>query len=560
MTKETGIIELETLVPLFIKDKDPEFGEGTYPIGEKIYLLDNDKLCKFLYDKTYDPEGNLRESGKDYVEFYGDFLIRDEHHDELTRYNTFATLFGLQQINDERRVPKDFQNRSIKYFLETTRLVSTSPRTAEPAVRAMAKGVTSMAAVGGGKKFIVNGLGTPYIPGSSIRGAVRNALLWTMLQEDPALKTTFIGFVNSRLASTATLSQTNKRKFAEKFCHPSNSAEPSFNALTASRLSPICKGDGSYGDEYVDEYNARWATASEMHRDLFRIVKISDATFVDTVRTESTPVKTYKLEPGNGGNVFHFKQGTDIILNGVRAGVKARFRITIDKALAAEIFSGTIPQYLNSVPELLKAVNVFFRKIAAHEYSFFSLAPHSQNVRAVMRWYQDYRNVPGADTAEFPLLFRIGWGGGMMSKTQFLHLSDPDRKTIRNLTNNKGSAVAPKSRCLHVQEHNAESPLGWCTLRYIGQDAEDFFDPKSISVVKETQSTPPPAGCVKATIVDAKSKPAKVRVEDGAYAGNTTIMPEVTLQNLGLTNSSGVWVALQIKKGTLQKAVFRGKV
>lgn len=560
MTKETGIIEMETLVPLFIKDKDPEFGEGTYPIGDKIYLLDNDKLCKFLYDKAYDAEGNLREPGKDYVEFYSNFLTRDEHHDELTRYNTFAALFGLEKINDERRVPKHFQNRSIKYFLETTGLVSTSPRIAEQVVRAMAKGVTSMAADGGGKKFIVNGLGTPYIPGSSIRGAVRNALFWTMLQEDLALKMTFDTFVQSRLSSTTALTQTEKRKFAEKFCTPPREVVTGLNALTFSSLNPTFQGVAGYGDDYVHSYNTRWENASIIHRDLFRIIKISDAAFIGAVRTEAIPVETYKLEPGNGGNVFQIKPNTHIRLNGVKAAVKARFRITIDKALAAEIFSGTIPQYLNSVPELLNAVNSFFRAVAIEEHSFFSLAPNSHNVRAVRQWYQEYRTVSDDDTAELPLLFRVGWGGGMMSKTQFLHLSDPDRKTVRNLTNNKGSAVAPKSRCLHVQEHNAVTPLGWCTLRYIGAVAEDFFDRKARTAVKETQPTPPPAGCVKATIVDAGSKPAKIRVEEGAHKDSITIMPEVTLQNLGLMNSSGVWVALQLKKGILQKAVFRGKV
>ena len=559
MTKETGIIELETLVPLFIKDKDPEFGEGTYPIGDKIYLLDNDKLCKFLYDKTYDAEENLRESGKDYVEFYGDFLIRDEHFDELTRYNTFAALFGLQQINDERRVPKDFQNRSIKYFLETTRLVSTSPRTAEQVVRAMAKGVTSMAADGGDKKFIVNGLGTPYIPGSSIRGAVRNALLWTMLQEDPALKITFDTFVQSRLASTTNLTQKQKREFALKFSIPPREDGPGLNALTASRLNPTFQGNSEYGDVYVHNYNTRWANASIIHRDLFRIVKISDAAFVGAVRTEAIPVETYKLEPGNGGNVFQIKPNTHVRLNGVKAAVKARFRITIDKALAAEIFSGTIPQYLNSVPELLKALNCFFRAVATEEYSFFSLASNSQNVRAVRQWYQEYKNVFGDDTVECPLLFRVGWGGGMMSKTQFLHLSDPDRKTVRNLTNNKGTAVAPKSRGLHVQEHNAVTPLGWCTLRYIGADAKEFFHSKALCAAEARQSIPRPQNCVKAIIVDASSSPAKIIVKEGLYCDIQTFMPK-TLQCLQLTQGSEVLVTLVITNGKLQKAEFYNKV
>jgi CRISPR type III-A-associated RAMP protein Csm5 len=551
MTKETGIIELETLVPLFIKDKDPEYGEGVYPLGDKIYLLDNDKLCEFLYERTYDAEGNLREQGKDYVDEYSKILNQNYRSDDL-------------------------RGRSIKSFLETTELISRNSQDAEPVVRAMAKGVMSMADVRRGKKFIVNGLGTPYIPGSSIRGAFRNALLWTMLTTDPALKTVFDSFFQSRIRGlNATLDEINQKRglswdekrrlikkkkedVVEKFCIPPRECGLGLNAQTFSRLDPKFQGSHGYGEGYVRDYNVHWSSATEMHKDLFRIVKISDAAFIGSVQTEALTVETYKQESGAGSYVFTPKENTYITLNGFPENVKARFRITIDKALAAEIFSGTIPSYLNSVPALLKAVNSFFRTVADEEQKFFSSALHSPNVRAVQDWYKPYKMQSERSVVESPLLFRVGWGGGMMSKTQFLHLSDPDRKTIRNLITDRGCAVAPKSRCLHVNNHEAQTPLGWCILRYIGVDTEEFFHPKT-SRVPAVQHASRPQNHVKAIIVDAKSSPAKIKVKEGQYNNVETVMPK-TLQCLQLTQDSEVLVTLVVSNGKLQKAEFWGRV
>jgi CRISPR type III-A-associated RAMP protein Csm5 len=550
--KETGIIELETLVPLFIKDKDPEYGEGVYPIGDKIYLLDNDKLCEFLYEQTYDEEGNLRLPGSDYVDEYSKIL-------------------------QENYRSHDLRDRSIKSFLERRGLISGNPHDAEQVVRKLAKGVTRMADVRGSKRFIVNGMGECYIPGSSIRGAIRNALLWAMLKENPCLKTSFDTFVLSRISGIEReieeinlkrdlsrdqkrdLVKKKKKDVVEKFGTPSRDDGVSLSALTASRHTPTYQGPHNYVKDDINLYNTRWANASEMHRDLFRILKISDAAFIGSVQTEAFKVATYKLEPGNGGDVFQFKEDTRIPLNGVGADVKARFRMTIDKALAAEIFSGSIPNYLNSVPELLKAVNGFFRTLASEEQEFFSSAYHRSNVGAVKDWYTPYKIESEGEIVESPLLFRIGWGGGLMSKTQFLHLSTPDRKKIRNLTTDRGSAVAPKSRCLHENGNNVVGPLGWCTLRYIGTGKEEYFNLKATRTAERPQPACRPQNSVKATIVDVSQKPAKIRIEEGSFKGIETSM-RFTLQCLQLTQGSEIWVNLDIVSGKLQRADFWGTV
>jgi len=546
-SKETAIIELETLTPLFIKGKDPDYGEGTYLIGDKAYILDNDKLCKFIYDKTYDEDGNLRGQGKNYVEFYGDFLVRNENGNDLYLYNAFARRFGLNQVRENRSVPKGFKNRSAKFFLQETGLVVQDQSTEEGVVRDIAKGITYVSKAERG--FIVDGCGNPYIPGSSIKGAIRNALLWAMLKENFLSKSDFQKFVQDRLAKTTNLNRDNKTEFAKEFCTPRNRGEHSLNAITSSRFEPTFKGEGNFDATYIKKYEDRWRSATEMQKDLFRIIKISDADFITSEEMVKLKIKTYKLQ----GNSF---QPKDFLatLNGFPEKVKARFKITIDKALANEIFSGLMPDCLTSVPKLLKTTNSFFRAVAGEEQKFFSLALSTQDIVEVQDWYKPYRITDDRAIPESPLLFRLGWGGGMMTKTQFLHLLPQERTNVRNLIKDRRNTVAPQSRCLEVQrvnnyknrnsEYKAVYPLGWCTLNYIGASK------------KALQTAPLLPDQVKAVVVDIKSNMAKVRVIEGKYTDTETVMRK-TLECLLLRNGAEVLVDLVISNGKPEKAKFK---
>ena len=57
----SSIVELEVLSPLFIKGKDLEYGEGFISVNNKVYLINNDNLCKFIGEKTYDTNGIRRD-------------------------------------------------------------------------------------------------------------------------------------------------------------------------------------------------------------------------------------------------------------------------------------------------------------------------------------------------------------------------------------------------------------------------------------------------------------------------------------------------------------------
>jgi len=553
MSKESGIIELEALVPLFIKGKEPDYGEGTYTIGEWTYILDNDELCKFIYDKTYDEHGIIRDPERDYVAWYACFMTFDRAESKIVAsYNEFAAMTNVKpaRVDDKKKVPPAFKKKSVQYFLDECKLLAGEKTVL---VKDLARGVTVLRSPVGGKKlFIQNGCNEPFIPGSSIKGAVRNAVLWKMLSVEPGIKSVFQMYVANNLKKAESFRDNREqKKFAGKFSCEANAYGTSLNAITFSRKNPEYTGKSATGaQQYVDDYNDRWKLASEIHRDLIRIVRISDAKFVPGVSWKEITVKTY-----NFNGVGFIQRAGQTALEAIGTGSRARFRITIDNDQAEEFFAGHIPPYLQSITALLQTVNEFFSAVARSELDFYGKAVAAGCIHDVKQWYADLFRVPSPEMIKQSALFRLGWGGGMMSKTQFLHLNDEKeslRVRIRNLTNYRPTSIAPQSRCLQAEDINAIQPLGWCTLRYLGTNETEAEAALQLA-------TPTPAGCMRATIIDDRSKPVQIRVEEGNNQNAMTIMPGIALAGLGLKTGSTVFVRLEIMKGRLLKAIYHSK-
>jgi CRISPR type III-A-associated RAMP protein Csm5 len=425
---ESAIIELETLTPLFIKGKDVNYGEGMLR-GEDglVYLIDNDKLCEYIAEKN--------------------------------KIEEYVNYFNTTNNNEI----------SIKDFLGNHKIVPTIDE-----LKKMAKGITNMPDKDKSKnKFIQNGNGKHFIPGSSIKGAIRNAVLWKILS-DATKKTWLNRFVTYNLSN----SHSNKKKYADRFsdipdAHSQTVNKMSFTEITPKKIIPENATQAQRNE--INEFNQRWHAANETLRDFFRIVKISDANFEGNVVLKNEVAKAVcKDASGTPSKNQSYQKKFPIPLECAPAKTKARFKISIDLNLAQDFFPSGIPFYLQSVSNLLTTVNGFFRAVAQFEetdfYNGLTSIPTdinpNDNRNAKLRVntgevYRLYQNRFGLTTEN---LFRTGWGGGFMSKTQFLHLTMPDRVKIRNLVSFNGSPIAPKSRCLIVDGQNAVTPLGWCKL------------------------------------------------------------------------------------------------
>ncbi|AOS83491.1 hypothetical protein BIU88_04645 [Chlorobaculum limnaeum] len=319
------IIELETLTPLFIKGKEEKYGEGFIRIGEELFSVDNDKLCEFIYNNTYDIVGNKTIGKPDYVEFYSDFLLKEQNNEKLSCYNKFAREFGFDEKNDYRKIPERYKEKSIQYFLLSTRLLQGNNVDKKRVMieHKIAKGITRLEQSNrSGNRFIQNGNNRRYIPGSSIKGAIRNAVLWKILSEY-SKKVWLQSFVKYHLSvvdvlskvsdlidqrefhqaqilinQNAVLSQAHlingnridkeklselKKKYAEFFSDKQDTEQQTMKSISFTEFTPSILISDSFVDDYnkyLDSYNKRWNDANDTLRDFFRLVKVSDANFV----------------------------------------------------------------------------------------------------------------------------------------------------------------------------------------------------------------------------------------------------------------------------------------
>lgn len=99
------------------------------------------------------------------------------------------------------------------------------------------------------------------------------------------------------------------------------------------------------------------------------------------------------------------------------------------------------------------------------------------------------------------------------------------------------------------------------TMTEVTQPSTTSRESQQIALPNSTMKTvqQQPAGTVKAEIIDDRAKPPKVKILEGKFAQQETILPRVELQNLGLFTGSIVYVKIVDRKGILEKAEYAGK-
>ena len=152
---ESAIIELETISPIHIRGKDVDYGEGMVVLnrpkdklaGNYAYLVDNDVLCDWLYNEA--PESNKMEYIDAYVNYFKN--VRPDKQSLMRFLKDNKLIKKLENIPEDTRWYKIFKGRTFQQ-----------------------------------KKngFIQNGKGKYYIPGSSIKGCFKTAVLYSILKRE----------------------------------------------------------------------------------------------------------------------------------------------------------------------------------------------------------------------------------------------------------------------------------------------------------------------------------------------------------------------------------------
>jgi CRISPR-associated protein Csm5 len=266
--------------------------------------------------------------------------------------------------------------------------------------------------------------GSVYVPGSSLKGAIRLALTWYVLRNNRDL------FEESRKRVQEDI-KNHKRAFYG----------------TNEFLNGLFRFD-----------------PRGINTDYFRFLRISDSQTLKTqvvvhdvgifyvARPNSHP-KTFPLElvPVSRDFVFDVrfvKEEYDYFLTHVRK----RYGVELP----------------GSIEEIFSIVNEFYSEVFKFEKERFEKAKENFKGFDTSKIEERFQKIEKVLQSKKYVLIHVGYGGGLMANSLFILLDEETRKQVRNIIKDHKDDEAPLTRRYLVQSENNSyrviSPIGWCAL------------------------------------------------------------------------------------------------
>lgn len=376
----------------------------------------------------------------------------------------FVFSQGQIYLIDEEKFGRYIKERNlIDHFVQTA---STGPIRMERFLRETARlsipgelpRLTSRSIPGGEagmqdlRPFIRDAMGQVYLPGTSLKGVVRTAVLYRMLKKNPSLC--------SEIASKAEAGLDRMTERRKKFY--------SAQWLQEDHLQHFALPGGKPGP----------------NEDLMRCLTIRDAYPVGGVRTQIIPI--HFLSRNAEGEHYWSQQknrrgesiGKELCL-WVEAVVGGTFLLEIswDESLFSQFQAKNPSSFfpVSGLNNLLSALQEMNQDLVEHEKKFFERVvpkiPAGTTVKAILRHTETVSEEGGGKAAanlrtwygqNHGDLFRTGFGSGMLSTTVDLALPPELRQKIRDACGiRRPGDPAPKSRRVWRKSDNEVLPLGW---------------------------------------------------------------------------------------------------
>lgn len=279
--------------------------------------------------------------------------------------------------------------------------------------------------------------GGAYIPGSSIKGAIRTAFMWHYLNEKPDGK-----------------------------------------EIVLKSLEPWLQKNKISGHLFksIDDNISAVVFGKDPRNDIFRIIRVSDTNLIKYENLEVSEIKIV----GNS-------QEIPIYVENMKAGDNLVFDIDFDEFLlndkeASSCFKNLDCFNLMNIKSVFKTCNDFSRNVIKKHLEYFW---ENYNCEATVDEFEFLLN-QAKNCKDDEAILRIGWGGGWYSTTVGLMLEtlpsfttplqgspknwELKKGTIREQFNlgrkpgtNKYSLNFPKTRRVTLEN----KPLGWVKLRLI---------------------------------------------------------------------------------------------
>ncbi|MEM5807155.1 MAG: type III-A CRISPR-associated RAMP protein Csm5 [Candidatus Aenigmatarchaeota archaeon] len=407
-----------------------------------------------------------------------------------------------------------------------------------------------------------------YIPGSSLKGSLRTALMYKVLSlpSHHQLLSNHLDY----LINQANKLRGNSSKIKDLLKNSDKKLEEEvFNCGALKKINEQLKT--VYDDQKYD---------------LLKLVKISDSTSVSTYENgEITELQVYalkKIEPHKKFKTYaesiknnvelEFDISIDIEflkrvkkeLNDPNSDFGKQYFIGIEKKLRdlfdIDIKNDSELSEEKIVETLIKAWNYYGEAVSNHEKKWVESIKNkgNANVNALNKLYSISNK------------FKVGFGTGfsgmtilplLLSDNTFKQKADEFYKAVGIGFHRSTNTPLIINEFPYTRKYSNNQTIyggfGWVQILN-GNKAEKISDisqeeNKEIKIER-------PAHSVIAEIIDDKSKPPKVKIIEGEHSGKETILPGIRLEGLGLIKGSKIYVKLIVVNKNLQKAELKGKV
>lgn len=290
------------------------------------------------------------------------------------------------------------------------------------------------------RPFVRDAYGQPFAPGSSIKGFIRTAIMYSILKKMKSQQShqfeLFVESIKRKLNEYLRAEDWQRSKPAFKDSIKRNMAAQIENELMQkfNLPVPVSGGRGPTGP----------------NRDFMRVLKVSDSTALSKEALTLQEVQILSLT-GTGKEVY---LKTPLYAEVIPPGAELSFSVTLDEPLL-ETFArqnkGNVP--FESLRDVMQMIEDFARDIWGYEKDYWQklTGPGVRNMRDF------YSSSPAG--------WRIGWGSGLVGASLLMLLPVDLAREIRDaLFMPRGDAAFPKSRRAVMEDGIPRWPLGWMTV------------------------------------------------------------------------------------------------
>lgn len=410
--------EIEVISPVHIGSGDT-ISPIEYVVGDKFYRADMDRLFE---DERFDTEGFIEDAK--------------------------AGALYLGAFNSE------LAKGHVRYTLDISQSTRTSLRSSE--VREHIKTKDDV-----------------YIPGSSIKGAIRTVILWWVLKNDRQLLEKVERYLeillNARNLSERIENARNfediKREIEKNQNLEQNAGEYMgvLEEIAGGEVGKIKKKVSKLSKikrEHVDDEIEKLVFGADPTKDLLKALQVSDTNAVAVKNLKVEEVQTLTTTP-RGHNWKHFFTYVEALKRGTKLDLAMKTDEFLLEGDAARELDFESKQEL--VREIPKICNEFADDLIKNELIFFEQYNIPRELDKVLEFYEKVRERMEENSFLLHLAWGSGWHGMTVGRLLESNLLRDLRRKFR--LGKAGVTEFPKTRRLVFEERKPKYPLGWVKIK-----------------------------------------------------------------------------------------------